>query len=138
LRREDFFARSLAISVKCETAGRVGYEGRIKATQDSLALLDTFDRYWASLYYEHYERPMAVNVFLGGLIKSSDVPRDLFDVAPTAQQKKSAPLSQMVDKLNLRFGQNTVRYGQLPPHHVPYTGAKIAFGRIPDTEDFFE
>jgi nucleotidyltransferase/DNA polymerase involved in DNA repair len=135
LRREDFFARSLAISVKCETAGRVGYEGRIKATQDSLALLDTFDRYWASLYYE---RPMAVNVFLGGLIKSSDVPRDLFDVAPTAQQKKSAPLSRMVDKLNLRFGQNTVRYGQLPPHHVPYTGAKIAFGRIPDTEDFFE
>ena len=39
---------------------------------------------------------------------------------------------------NLRYGQNTVRFGELPPHHVAYTGATIAFGRIPVAEDFLE
>jgi len=43
-----------------------------------------------------------------------------------------------IDKLNQKFGQNTIRFGELPPHHVPFTGAKIAFGRVPDKEDFRE
>ena len=37
-----------------------------------------------------------------------------------------------------RFGQDTVTYGLLPPHRVPYTGAKIAFQRVPDRVEFRE
>ena len=76
---------------------------------------------------------MAVSVTLGGLLTEEEVARDLF--AP-AQDRRA--LCAVVDRLNQRFGQDTVRYGLLPPHHVPYTGAKIAFGRIPTAEDFLE
>ena len=66
------------------------------------------------------------SVTLGGLVPDAEVVPDLF--APIQDRRA---LCAVVDRLNQRFGQDTVRYGLLPPHHVPYTGAKIAFGRIP-------
>lgn len=136
LRREGFFARSLSVGVKCAQNGRQGQDGQIKATQDTFFLLETFERYWAEL---KVRRPMAVHVTLGGLIRAEAMTGDLFD-APASPVAKAdhARLCQVVDALNQRFGQDTVRFGQLPPHRVPYTGAKIAFGRIPVAEDFRE
>lgn len=136
LRREGFSARSLSVGLKCARHGRQGCDGQIKATQDTLFLLRTFDRYWARLPVEH---PLAVQVTLGGLIRADEVMRDLFDPpllpAPEVRQMN---LCRAVDALNQRFGQDTVRFGQLPPQRVPHTGAKIAFGRIPVVEDFLE
>lgn len=133
LRREGFFARSLSVGVKCGQHGRSGRDGEIKPTQDTLFLLKTLDRYWADL---PVRRPLAVHVTLAGLIPAHAVITDLFD-GPAAA-KPEARLCRVIDALNQRFGQDTVRFGQLPPHHVPYTGAKIAFGRIPVAEDFQE
>ena len=136
LRREGFFARSLSVGLRCARFGRQGGVGQIKATQDTLFLLQTLDRYWASL---PVERPLAVQVTLGGLIRADQVMGDLFDPAPLpAPDVGRTRVCRAVDALNQRFGQDTVRYGQLPPHRVPYTGAKIAFGRIPVAEDFLE
>lgn len=134
LRREGFFARNLSVGVKCATKGRLGRDGQIKATQDTFSLLATLDHYWAGLAPK---RPLAVQVTLGGLVRAEGLMGDLFD-----QQGDRIParadLCRAIDRLNLRFGQDTVRYGMLPPHRVPYTGAKIAFGRIPVAEDFME
>lgn len=139
LRREGFFARSLSVGLKCARLGRRGRDGQIKATQDTFFLLATFDRYWASL---PVERPLAVHVTLGGLICPDAMVGDLFDPPPIARPADTATarmaLCRAIDGLNQRFGQDTVRFGQLPPHRVPYTGAKIAFGRIPVAEDFLE
>lgn len=135
LRREGFFARNLSVGLKCASRGRQGRDGQIKATQDTFFLLSVFDRYWASL---SAERPLAVHVTLGGLIRPDAMVRDLFDPAPPMPSAGRAALCKAIDGLNQRFGQDTVRFGQLPPHRVPYTGAKIAFGRIPVTEDFLE
>lgn len=141
LRREGFFARSLSVGVKCAQAGRQGSDGQIKATQDTFALLASFERYWAQL---KVQRPKAVHVTLGGLIRPEAMTGDLFDPpafdlsAPARQGADQAKLCQVIDGLNQRFGQDTVRFGQLPLHRVPYTGAKIAFGRIPVAEDFRE
>jgi DNA polymerase-4 len=136
LRREGFFARSLSVGVKCAQTGRQGHDGQIKASQDTFFLLETLDRYWLKL---KVQRPKAVHVTLGGLIRAEAMTGDLFD-PPTAPQAEAdhAKLCKVVDALNQRFGQDTVRFGQLPPHRVPYTGAKIAFGRIPVAEDFRE
>lgn len=133
LRREGFFARSLHVGAKCALAGRVDHGGGIQATQDTAFLLQTLERYWALL---PVRRPLAVNVTLGGLLPEADYVPDLF--ARPEQPARAARLNAVVDMLNQRFGQDTIRYGQLPPHHVPYTGAKIAFGRIPTDEDFRE
>lgn len=133
LRREGFFARSLHVGAKCALTGRVDHGGGIQATQDTAFLLQTLERYWALL---PVRRPLAVNVTLGGLLPEADHVPDLF--ARPEQPARAARLNAVVDMLNQRFGQDTIRYGQLPPHHVPYTGAKIAFGRIPTDEDFRE
>lgn len=130
LRREGFHARSLHLDVKCAVAGHIGHGGEIRATQDTFFLLDVLGRYWALL---PPHRPLSVSVTLGGLTADTEVAPDLF--APPQDRRA---LCAVVDRLNQRFGQDTVRYGQLPPHHVPYTGAKIAFGRIPVAEDFLE
>lgn len=130
LRREGFHATSLHLGAKCAVAGHIGHGGEIRATQDTFFLLEVLARYWQAL---PPHRAMAVSVTLGGLLTEEEVARDLF--AP-AQDRRA--LCAVVDRLNQRFGQDTVRYGLLPPHHVPYTGAKIAFGRIPTAEDFLE
>ena len=136
LRREGFYARVLSVGVKCAELGRQGYDGQIKATQDTVFLLATFERYWAKLLVG---RPLAVNVTLGGLIRAEGLTGDLFDAPKTLQDRPNqARLCAVIDALNQRFGQDTVRFGELPPHRVPYTGAKIAFGRIPVAEDFRE
>jgi Nucleotidyltransferase/DNA polymerase involved in DNA repair len=131
LRREGFCARSLSISVKCKSGSRQRRDGTIRATQDTFFLLDVLAGYWEELPL--CPRPKAVSVMLGGLISRARVMDDLF-----APSEDRAPLCLAIDRLNQRFGQDTVRYGLLPPHHVPYTGAKIAFGRIPLAEDFRE
>ena len=133
LRREGFLARSLHLSLRLEDGSRPGMEGQIRATQDTFFLLETLDRYWAKL--PRY-RIRTVSVTLGGLLALGQETGDLFDV-PVAEDAPVG-LCRAIDRLNLRYGQNTVRFGELPPQYVAYTGAKIAFGRIPVAEDFLE
>ena len=134
LRREGFVARSLHLSLRLRDGGRPSTEGQIQATQDTFFLLETLDRYWAKL---PRGRLKAVNVMLGGLLPLGQETGDLFD-APATELDPGPVLCRAIDRLNLRYGQNTVRFGELPPHYVAYTGAKIAFGRIPVAEDFLE
>lgn len=63
---------------------------------------------------------------------------DLFGWAPDGGgQARSLRLSQALDRLNTRFGKDTVSIG--PPAGLPdYVGAKIAFNRIPEEEEFCE
>jgi DNA polymerase-4 len=135
LRREGYFARYLTVGVKCARHGRQSCDGTMAATQDTFVLLEVMGRYWTRL---RCTRPMAVQVALGGLVPVAQYVPDLFDPRPSGQTSPREGLCRMIDTLNLRFGQDTVRFGPLPRHHVPYTGAKIAFGRIPVWEDFME
>ncbi len=134
LRREGFVARSLHLSLRLRDGGHPSADGQIRATQDTFFLLETLDRYWAKL---PRGRIRSVNVMLGGLLPLGQETGDLFDL-PASQEETPVGLCRAIDRLNLRYGQNTVRFGELPPHYVAYTGAKIAFGRIPVAEDFLE
>lgn len=134
LRREGFLARSLHLSLRLRDGGHPSTEGHIRATQDTFFLLETLNRYGAKL---PRGRIRSVNVMLGGLLPLGQETGDLFDL-PVSQEEIPVGLCRAIDRLNLRYGQNTVRFGELPPHYVAYTGAKIAFGRIPVAEDFLE
>ena len=135
LRREGLFARALYISAKCAERGRCVADGQITATQDSFALLETFDRYWAQM---RLDAPISVSVMLGGLIETADQAADLFQDHAAGTQTQREGLCSAIDALNAKFGQDTVQFGELPPHKVAFTGAKIAFGRIPDVAEFTE
>jgi len=145
LRREGFLARHLHLAVSQAEPGdrslrdwwrhQTTREGQITASQDTFFLLSVLDRYWADLKLRD---PVAVHVTLGGLIPVGQAMDDLFAAATPADDPARTGLCRAIDALNQRFGQDTVRFGQLPPHRVAYTGAKIAFGRIPVAEDFRE
>jgi DNA polymerase-4 len=63
---------------------------------------------------------------------------DLFDPGPDqGGASRSLRLSQALDTLNRRFGKDTVSIGPRPDLPA-YIGAKIAFNRIPELEDFWE
>ena len=135
LRREGILARSLHVGLKCAVHGKSEHGGDITATQDSFFLLNVLDRYWRHL---RCRRPLAVHVTLGGLLPRHEHIADLFDTRAAGEQTQSEALCSAIDALNQRFGQDTVRFGELPRYRVPYTGAKIAFGRIPVAADFRE
>lgn len=131
LRRERFLAGALHVGVKSDGIGYRHAEGRIFATRDTFDLLRSFDRYWRRL---PVERPVAVMVTLAELIEEAQRMDDLFAPSDEARER----LCLAIDGLNARFGQDTIRFGELPPHKVAFTGAKIAFGRIPDRREFRE
>lgn len=135
LRRENFCTSFLHIGVKCEVLGRQSQEGKIKIGQDTLFLLNTFERYWRRF---KLAKVVGVDVWLGGLVPVQNAMADLFEEQSPADKSQREALCAKIDLLNRRFGQDTVRFGQLPYLKVPYTGAKIAFGRIPVWEDFTE
>ena len=135
LRRERRFARGLHVGAKEEGSGYRHAEGRIAPTRDTLHLLRTFERYWRRL---PVARPVAVMIGLTGLLDESEHMGDLFIDRPVGGDSLEERLCRSIDRLNARFGQDAVRFGELPPHKVAYTGAKIAFGRIPDRREFRE
>jgi DNA polymerase-4 len=134
LRRENAYATYLQISVKCAQKGRRGLGRRIPATQDSFQLLALFRQFWNELVFTH---PISTGVMLGGLVPAHKHTADLFEKRSGAGMRTAREnLCVLVDAINQRYGQDTLIYGERPREITPYTGAKIAFGRIPGREEF--
>ena len=134
LRRQNAFATYMQISVKCATRGRSGLGRKIPATQDSFQLLALFRQFWDELVFS---QPISTSVMLGGLIPARRHTADLFEKRPAAGVRTSREnLCVLIDAINQRYGQDTLIYGEKPREITPFTGAKIAFGRIPGREEF--
>lgn len=135
LRREGNLASSLHLSVKCTLHGNTSNLITFAPSQDSFFLLDRLSGLWSRF---RFQQVTSVGVILGGLVPLNTTMGDLLSqrVAGTATAREK--LCASIDSLNLRYGQDTIQFGELPRYKVPYTGAKIAFGRIPGIADFFE
>lgn len=134
LRRQNAFATYLHISVKCAERGRCGLGRRIPATQDSFQLLTLFRQFWDELVFY---QPISTSVMLGGLVPAHKHTADLFENRPqSGKRTERENLCLLIDAINQRHGQDTLIYGEKPREITPYTGAKIAFGRIPSREEF--
>lgn len=134
LRRGEFFADHLYLSGKCEIYGKRSRSISMRATQDSFQLLDLFKQAWPQL---ELKKPVSVGIMLGGLTHESQHTADLFeDRASSGETNQREELCAAVDALNQRFGQDTIIYGEKPKTMTKYSGAKIAFGRIPLKEEF--
>ena len=134
LRRGEFFANHLYLSGKCEINKRRSRSISMQATQDSFQLLNLFAKSWPQL---ELEKPMSVGIMLGGLTHESQHTADLFeDRISSGKTNTREQLCSAVDALNQKFGQDTIIYGEKPKTITKYSGAKIAFGRIPLKEEF--
>lgn len=135
LRREGYFARHLWLSIRWPDRGRLSRETSFAATQDTFLLLERFAALWVKV---PRHAPRSVGVMLGGLVPVAAHIPDLFEDRAHGQSTPREALCRSLDRLNQKYGQDTVRFGEMPYYRVAYTGAKIAFGRVPKAEDFRE
>lgn len=135
LRRAGFFTTYLHISVKNQHFNRLGSGAKISATQDSFTLLTHMEQHWQQLAAQ---KVFSVGVMLGGLVSSENHTADLFETRAAGTLTEREKLCQTLDGLNQRFGRDTVFFGEPPSGMTAFSGAKIAFGRVPLKIEFKE
>jgi DNA polymerase-4 len=138
MRRAGFSARALALWLTDRHSAGWYAEERFQPTWDDPSLLASL----AGLF-RHAERELprgpsrSVHVTLHDLVPLNDIEEDLFGDTREAQvRRRLESLSLLADRLNAHHGRRLLHWG--PWTHIPggYAGAKIAFNRIPDAEDF--
>jgi DNA polymerase IV len=136
LRRTNHQATRLSLSARVQQGERFAFEAAFAATCDSLLLLRALDVLWAQL--PDRARFIKISIVLHGLLPVGQEQLDLFAQTPL-QSAAQAKLSNALDKLNARYGRDTVNFGMWSSDAVnKYTGTKIAFTRIPDSAEFHE
>jgi DNA polymerase-4 len=142
LRRMNYYAGAFSLSIRIENGPRLGLEARCPHAQDSFAFLQILEEMWTALMREAKGRRIKkVSVMLYTLTPEGQVQPDLFDSVSKAEEKnrdKNEKISHVMDKLNQKFGKDTVLLGMTPQQGKSFTGTKIAFTRIPDMEEFVE
>ncbi len=145
MRRLEFHARRLSLLVTLEdqdhTARR--WSGEIAlpgARDDNFALLAGLDTLWAMRTQQQGGRRIKkTGVVLSGLVANNALTPDLFGMTAAAgANPRHSAVSDAMDKLNQRYGRNTVSIGAQPPTLPRDTGTKIAFTRIPERVEFNE
>lgn len=141
LRRLGYVAQTLVFSARLENGPRWAAERHCPPAQDTLTFLHLLDTLWNAMKAETKgARLKKVSVTLHRLTALDEVQPDLFDQlsATTKRQESATRLSHAMDKLNQRFGRDTVLVGLLPNQGRAFSGTKIAFTRIPDAQEFLE
>jgi DNA polymerase-4 len=142
LRRMEYYAEAMSFSARLENDMRVHAEERFYRAQDNKTFLDLLNRLWTqALKQNRGVRIKKVSVTLSDLVAASDLQADLFANLPDvdlAARGKSEKLSRAMDKINHRFGRDTVLIGMTPSQGQSFSGSKIAFTRIPDVDEFSE
>jgi len=139
LRRMEYRAAALCLAVRLERGGRIDTERRFPATSDSFALLRAFGAVQAECARDLGNRRVRkIGITLLGLSPCAEDQPDLFGwTAASAEHPGRLRLSKVLDQLNARYGRDTVLLGIFP--ELPrYSGAKVAFNRIPDRAEFRE
>ncbi|MXP13642.1 type VI secretion protein ImpB [Altererythrobacter confluentis] len=161
LRRSDQNASKMTVSMRSRTYEHARFgEGKklrwsceipFAATRNDRALLEALAKGLQRSVEEAGFKPSSVSVMLHGLLADAEIQCDLFtgladaDPTQTASNQTASDdparrdrLSNVMDQIRAKHGPSAVSYG--PKVELPggYLGAKIAFGRIPDLQDFSE
>ena len=142
LRRMGYTAGAISLSVRVENGPRYGAEALCIQACDSFTFLHLLDGLWNDIM--HHARPARlkkVSVTLSRLREADTMQHDLFESQSNDEKQrreKAERMSRALDALNHRFGRDTVSIGMMPEQGRSFSGTKIAFTRIPDTEEFLE
>lgn len=140
LRRMEYYASVLSFSALFENGQWVGDYERCWRAQDSLTFLHLLDKIWRRTVRKGV-RVKKVGVTLHGLTPAAEIEAELFDNGAdlsARQRLKAEKMSRALDRLNHRYGRDTVVLGMLPGEGRSFSGSAIAFTRIPDREEFRE
>lgn len=142
LRRMGYFASAFYLAVRVDNGERFEAGERCYRAQDSMTFLHVLDHAWEALMHKaRGMRVRKVSVVLSGLVAASEIQPELFLELPDVDlsaRAKAEKMSAALDKINYRFGRDSVLVGMLPSQGRSFSGTKIAFTRIPDIEEFLE
>lgn len=119
LRAEDLWTESMDVDVSSQVKGWQAHI-RVPPTQDTVTLNESFLHAWES---RDFRQPRKVGVTFTTLRKAEQVTPSLFD--PTYDR---VLLSRAVDKVNQKFGKNTVYLAGMR-HAKDAADEKVAFGK---------
>ncbi len=142
LRRMGYYAAHFTLSARLENGPRLRWESPCYRAQDSLTFLNLLNEGWREIKAaSHGGRIKKVSVTLCKLTAENELQPELFAELPDIDlqaRKKAERMSKALDKINHRFGRDSVLVGMLPAQGRSFSGTKIAFTRIPDVEEFLE
>ena len=148
LRRKAYRARLLVLHARFEddkSSWRVS--AKLPATQDSFVVLATLETLFPKLVAAGKGRPGDFQIRMVGVTLCELEPvggeqDSLFALLdpddPLARETRTLALSRAMDRINQRFGRNAVSLGPQNGTRIDRVGTKIAFGRIPDLDEFHE
>lgn len=142
LRRYGLNASKISLSMRIEHGQRVEASGGFDAACDTVNLMREMMQLWEQLVQQWQpERLKKLSVTLHGLRDPQDAQTDLLDIlniSETTRKKRYEQLSGAMDRLNERFGRDTITMGGSPKEFLNFSGTKIAFSRIPEKQEFHE
>ncbi|WP_315763029.1 type VI secretion protein ImpB [Sphingomonas sp. Y38-1Y] len=148
LRRKGYRARLLILHGKFED-DKSSWRASVKlpVTQDSFVILHALDGLFPRLAAAGRLRPGGFRLRMVGVTLAEIEPvtgdqGSLFAMLdpddPLARETRGLALSRAMDRMNERFGRNAVTVGPLGGGRIDRVGTKIAFGRIPEINEFHE
>ncbi len=152
LRRMEFYATTLSFSIRLENPSKTEkgqpFEHQVSCwrAQDNMSFLALLTQIWRIMYNKFRGENMQsirikkISITLHGLVAKTDLVHDLLSDETNERFKryKCENISHAMDRLNHRFGRDTVLIGMLPSQGKSFSGTKIAFTRIPDMREFME
>ncbi|GAB5390162.1 MAG: DNA polymerase IV [Alphaproteobacteria bacterium] len=136
MRRDGFYAGRLSLYFSIRPASW-GTDITLPQINDEPGILAALETLWqrAEATLPATVQPVRVFVTLHDLTVSDARQLDLLD-DDSASRQRAERLTDAMDDLNSKFGKRIVTLGVWKPPPGGNAGGKIAFTRIPDTEDF--
>lgn len=144
LRRMGFYATDFALSVRESGEGGLRFASALRVTpaQDNFTFLRALDSLWGEMLTTLKPwKIKKISVSLYNFCQHNDITPDLFAESNVMQkmlEKKNVVVSQVMDKINQKYGAESIRLGVSPRTQAGYVGTKIAFSRIPEMDEFHE
>ena len=142
LRRMEYVARFMDLSVRVENGPRFAYRANLTAGCDNHQFLHALLAMWGEMLREAKPaRIKKVSVTLHGISPLDAQQPDLLDVLHATDKQRPerlATLSRAMDVVNAKYGRDTLVMGFLPKSSTQFSGTRIAFTRVPDVEEFHE
>ncbi len=139
LRRKGFLAQKISVSARVKDGPKVGHTLSVSATQDSFELLRYVDDLWCDILYQFDRNRILIqkiSVIFHDLENSERITDDLFKTQPH-DKKNFGALTQALEHLQNKYKKEVVSLGIPPKTASGYVGTKIAFSRVPETEEFW-
>lgn len=148
LRRTDLRASKLTLSIRSQRLRSTGsknaqvqrwnWERQFAPLRDDHSFRKTLSQGLAEARRTMPFSPHAVSVMLHGLDAEADLTGDMFDTLSKDADNRARweTISETIDKMRAQFGGKALSLGVHDTIPGGYVGGKIAFGRIPEADDF--